>query len=102
MQRLGASEANLNEYQELLQDHLRLSADIVAENRFGQRSDDLPWFWYQSGNQLEGQKGWMEECQCPILIQFLGLTVSHSLQSQLAESKRKVYLLGRRSQHSSE
>jgi hypothetical protein len=102
MQRLGASEADLNEYQELLPDHLRLSADIVEENRFGQRSDDLPWFWYQSGKQLEGQKGWMEECQCPIFIQFLSLIVIHSLQSQLAKSEGKVYPLGRRTQHSSE
>jgi hypothetical protein len=87
MQRLGASEAELKDYKDLCLEHLRLSADVVEENRFGQRSDDLPWFWYQSGNQLEDQHGWMEECQCPILILVLSLTFIHSLQSQLAESK---------------
>ena len=63
LQRLGADNAILLQYQELQSEHLKLSADITEENRFGQRSDVLPWFWRLGGQNEDQHDTWMEECK---------------------------------------
>lgn len=56
------------EYLETLQDiteqDMKVSGDITEDNRFGQRSDTLPWFWRQNGDpESETNSGpRMQEC----------------------------------------
>ena len=38
-------------------------SDITEENRFGQRSDVLPWFWRLGGQNEDQHDTWMEECK---------------------------------------
>ena len=45
LEHLGADNATLARFQKLQTKHLKISADITEENRVGQRSDTLPWFW---------------------------------------------------------
>jgi hypothetical protein len=63
LQRLGADSEILLQYQELKTEHLKLSADITEENRFGQRNDVLPWFWRLGGQNEDQQDTWMQECK---------------------------------------
>ena len=78
MERLGADDATLTQYQELRSEHLTLNGDITEENRFGQRNDVLPWFWRLDGQNADQQDVWMQECefifcqqmQPPTFIQF--------------------------------
>jgi hypothetical protein len=37
--------ANLGQFEAILKDDLKMSGDVVEENRFGQRRDTLAWFW---------------------------------------------------------
>jgi hypothetical protein len=62
LERLGANDATLLQYQELRSEHLRLSGDITEENRVGQRSETLPWFWRLDGQNPEQHDTWMQEC----------------------------------------
>jgi hypothetical protein len=68
LQRLGADSATLMQYQELRTEHLTLSADITEENRFGQRSDVLPWFWRLHGQNPDQHDTWMKECKSIFFI----------------------------------
>jgi hypothetical protein len=67
LDRLGADSATLVQYQELQSKHLSLSADITEENRVGQRSDVLPWFWRLHGQNTDQHNTWMNECKCSSL-----------------------------------
>lgn len=67
LHRLGADSATLMQYQELQSKHLSLSADITEENRVGQRSDVLPWFWRLYGQNTDQHNTWMNECKCSSL-----------------------------------
>jgi hypothetical protein len=64
LSRLKASQDILQKYQLIKPDELGLSKDITEENRFGQSSDILPWFWRIGGSQLEPPGVWNEECKC--------------------------------------
>jgi hypothetical protein len=63
MERLGADDLILGKYQVLEQEHLKLSGDITEENRVGQRSDALPWFWRLDGQNMDQDDTWMQECE---------------------------------------
>jgi len=60
---LKADAATLSQFQELQTEHLKLSADITEENRVGQRSDVLPWFWRLDGQNADQHNTWMQECK---------------------------------------
>lgn len=62
--RLEASQDILQKYQLIKPDELGVSKDITEENRFGQGSDTLPWFWRIGGSQLGPPDAWNEECKC--------------------------------------
>ena len=47
---LEASQDILQKYQPIKPNELGVSKDIIEENRFGQSSDILPWFWRIGGN----------------------------------------------------
>jgi hypothetical protein len=68
LKRLGADDATLVQYQELRTEHLKLSGDITEENRVGQRSDVMPWFWRLDGQNADQHDTWMEECMFILFV----------------------------------
>jgi hypothetical protein len=64
MVKLGADEEILSHYQDIGRKDLRLSGDVVEENRFGQKSDALPWFWRMGEQNKDQRDNWMSECEC--------------------------------------
>lgn len=99
LERLGADEDTMERYQELQREDLRLSGDITEENRLGQRSDTLPWFWRIDGKDAEHDDVWMQECKCHVHVKGLWL-IWFSLPSQLVESKGTFRQVERRTDNS--
>ena len=64
MTKLGASDDLLGKYQEIHPNHLTIEKEITEENRFGQGSHVLPWFWRVGGVELRAGSDWMDECKC--------------------------------------
>jgi hypothetical protein len=64
MEQLGMDQDSLkNIYQEILPEQLTVDKEVTEENRFGQGSDKLAWFW-RVNNARESQKDtWMDECE---------------------------------------
>ncbi|KAG1886594.1 hypothetical protein F4604DRAFT_1571859, partial [Suillus subluteus] len=62
MQRLGMEEATLGSiYREILPTELSIDKEVTEENRFGQGSDRLAWFWrVNNGNECQ-EDAWMDE-----------------------------------------
>jgi hypothetical protein len=69
LSRLKASQDILQKYQLIMADELGVSKDITEENRFGQGSDILPWFWRIGASQLGSPGVWNEECKCYNYVQ---------------------------------
>jgi len=70
LKRLGADEEILEKYQDIEKEHLKMSSDMVEENRFGQHNDMLAWFW-RLGPQTDAEgDSWMEECMWVLLLMF--------------------------------
>jgi hypothetical protein len=61
MIKLDASEATMETFKPLLDTELNVSTDVTEENRYGQRNDQLAWFWRQGPNGASSSHGWMEE-----------------------------------------
>ncbi len=61
--RLGAPPETLQKYQELEEEHLKVSKDIVNAARTGQRNDVLPWIWKLDGQHVQEGDNWMDECK---------------------------------------
>jgi hypothetical protein len=59
---LEAKEA-LKKYQPIRPEDLKTSGDIVEENRIGQRSDALAWFWRLDEVGQDCNDDWMQECK---------------------------------------
>jgi hypothetical protein len=56
--------SDLERFQEIQKSDLKMSGDIVEENRVGQRSSVLPWFW-RLDRKAKGYCGSYEkECKC--------------------------------------
>ena len=64
LSRLEASQDILQKYQPIKPEELGVNKDITEENRYGQSSDILPWFWRIGGSQLQSPDVWNEECKC--------------------------------------
>jgi hypothetical protein len=60
LQRLDAADSK---FKEITKADLKMPSDVVEENRIGQRSDTLAWFW-RLDNIVEGeeQSTRMKEC----------------------------------------
>ena len=56
--------ADLERYQEIKKSDLKMSGDIVEENRVGQRNSVLPWFWRLDRMTKEHQGNYEKECKC--------------------------------------
>lgn len=64
MERLGMDEDSLkNIYQEILPDQLSVDKEVTEENRFGQGSDKLAWFWRVNIAHESRKDAWMDECE---------------------------------------
>ncbi|KAG2367249.1 hypothetical protein BDR07DRAFT_1252001, partial [Suillus spraguei] len=62
MQRLGANSDTLTLYQSLKADDLAVSKEVTEENRHGQGSDKLAWFWRINSTTNSQKSEWMYEC----------------------------------------
>ncbi|KIM61410.1 hypothetical protein SCLCIDRAFT_122156, partial [Scleroderma citrinum Foug A] len=60
---LGASDDQLRKYQKVSPRDLSIDKEVTEENRFGQGSDVLPWFWHIGGVDLGSGADWTEECK---------------------------------------
>ncbi|KAG1801986.1 uncharacterized protein BJ212DRAFT_1246864, partial [Suillus subaureus] len=62
MERLGMDQDSLeNIYQEILPEQLNIDKEVTEENRFGQGSDKLAWFWRVNGAKKSQKDAWMNE-----------------------------------------
>jgi ferric-dicitrate binding protein FerR (iron transport regulator) len=68
LEQLGASKEEMNQYKPLLPQDLKMSQDIMEENRIGQKSDTLAWFWRMGEENPEQGNKWMTECKLGKLI----------------------------------
>ena len=73
---LEASQDILQKYQLIKAEELGVSKDVTEENRYGQSSDILPWFWRIGGSQLQSPGVWNEECKCFNFEFFLNIHTS--------------------------
>ena len=58
--------ADLERFQKITKSDLKMSGDIVEENRVGQRSSILPWFWRLDRKAKEHCGDYEKECECNI------------------------------------
>jgi len=70
LEHLGADDSTLAHFQKLQTNDLKVNLDVTEENRVGQRSDTLPWFWRLDGQNADQHETWMQECRA--LFLFLG------------------------------
>jgi hypothetical protein len=61
LERLGADGAIMERYKVIERRDLNVSSDMVEENRIGQQSEKLAWFWRLGPQSDNGP--WMEECK---------------------------------------
>lgn len=62
IQELGEA-TDLERFQEIKKSDLKMSGDIVEENRVGQRSSILPWFWRLDRKVKENCGEYEKECK---------------------------------------
>ena len=55
--------ADLRRFQEIKRSDLKMSGDIVEENRVGQRNSVLPWFWRLDRKAKEPSGSYEKECK---------------------------------------
>lgn len=63
LQSLDANATILERLRPIESDDLKMSGDVVEENRVGQRSDTLAWFWRLEGTGDNQDDSWMNECE---------------------------------------
>jgi hypothetical protein len=49
LRRLPVDQDYLDTLKDITEADMKMSGDVTEENRFGQRSDTLAWFWRQGG-----------------------------------------------------
>ena len=54
----------MKKFPELKQEDLKVSQDVVEENRVGQRSDHISWVWRFNIGQEDCKEDWMTESEC--------------------------------------
>jgi hypothetical protein len=63
LKELGVSAELLGRYQEIQKKDLKMSGDVVEENRVGQRSSELPWFWRLDRKWDKNRGEFLKECK---------------------------------------
>ncbi|KIK81812.1 hypothetical protein PAXRUDRAFT_155207 [Paxillus rubicundulus Ve08.2h10] len=61
MEYLGAPKDILDTYKDISSTDLSVNKDVTEENRFGQGTDSLPWFWRMEGVGGDSTNAWMDE-----------------------------------------
>ena len=61
---LEVSSELLGQYKEIHKEDLKMSRDVVEENRVGQRSSELPWFWRLDRKWDKDRGEFLKECKC--------------------------------------
>ena len=61
---LEVSSVLLGQYKEIQKKDLKMSRDVVEENRVGQRSSELPWFWRLDRKWDKDRGEFLKECKC--------------------------------------
>jgi len=61
LNKLSAPRDILDTYKEITTEHLKMSKDIMEENRVGQQNDMMAWFW-RLDNGVSNDD-WMTECK---------------------------------------
>jgi hypothetical protein len=65
---LGASASIMAKFPVLKVEDLKLSRDVVEENRVGQKSEHVTWIWRVEGQSMIGQDEWLTESETMTLI----------------------------------
>jgi hypothetical protein len=78
MQRLQPDSDTLTLYQSLKADDLAVSKEVTEENRHGQGSDKLAWFWRINSATNSQKSEWMYECEFILFLSMSRVYVSHS------------------------
>jgi hypothetical protein len=74
---LGASQEILHKYQAIEKDDLKMSGDVVEENRVGQRNDKLAWFWkLGQGGEDRDNDNWLTECASSNFISMVTYSIN--------------------------
>jgi hypothetical protein len=60
---LGARKHLLDRYREIQKKDLKMSRDVVEENRVGQRSSELAWFWRLDRKWDSDRGEFLKECE---------------------------------------
>ena len=68
MVNLGASDSILKKYQVLSHEDLVLLWDMTEENRVGQGSEVLPWFWRVEGWNTDPRSEWDDKCELSAFV----------------------------------
>jgi len=63
LEELQVSSELLSQYKEIQKKDLKMSRDVVEENRIGQRSSKLPWFWRLDRKLNEDRGEFLKECK---------------------------------------
>ena len=73
LQRLPVNQDYLETLKDISEDDMKVAGDLTDENRFGQRSDTLPWFW-RIGSPDDSNGPRMQECKCSACCFAIRLT----------------------------
>ncbi|KAG1738158.1 uncharacterized protein EDB91DRAFT_1054793 [Suillus paluster] len=72
MWRLGVDEATLKDvYQEIQPSQLTVDKKVTEENRYGQGSDRLAWFWRFNNVSDTHEDRWMDECKWYLIFHMV-------------------------------
>lgn len=63
LESLEVDKELMGRYQKIQKQDLKMSRDIVEENRVGQRSSELPWFWRLDRKWTEDGEEFLKECK---------------------------------------
>ena len=75
---LGGTK-DLKRFQEIRKSDLKMSGDVVEENRVGQRSSVLPWFWRLDRKVKESCGNYEKECEYNNGKRFRLIFINYSL-----------------------
>lgn len=84
---LNPNDGTFVKYKVITDKDLKMVSDVTEENRVGQRSDKLAWFWRLDGDKDMDDASWMEESECDCTCDdrtSMGLNGLCSLQGDVA------------------
>jgi hypothetical protein len=61
---LGASSSVMDKLPILKKEDLKMSRDVMEENRVGQRSEHVSWIWRLDHGSTIGKNAWLQESEC--------------------------------------